>query len=241
MQRVLFHVGPFTVYFFGLMTAVGILAGIWLAVREGKRKGLSPENILDFALYAVIAGLIGARLVFVLFDLEFYLANPVEILRVNEGGLSIHGAILGGTLAALWFCRGRKLSFWRLGDTVAPSLALGEAIARVGCDIYGAPTSAPWGIPIGAQRYHNIPLYTTVALSAVFAILWLRRRRARYDGEILLWFLALYSVARFIIEYFRVSVSFLGLMTVAQFISLVIIAVALGLMRRLVRSRPAGR
>ncbi|MGE5576850.1 MAG: prolipoprotein diacylglyceryl transferase [Syntrophothermus sp.] len=237
MQRVLFHVGPLSVYFYGVMLAAGILAGVWLAMREGRRKGINPQDILDFALYAIVAGLIGARLVFVLFDLEFYLANPLEIIRLNEGGLSIHGGILGGALVALWLSRRRELSFWRLGDAIAPSVALGEAIARIGCDIYGAPTTVPWGILIGTQRYHNIPLYTTVALSAVFAVLWSRRKKARYDGEILLWFLILYSAARFIIEYFRVSVSFLGLMTVAQFASLVIIVASLALMRHRLASR----
>jgi phosphatidylglycerol:prolipoprotein diacylglycerol transferase len=136
-MNILFKLGPFTIYKLGFFVALGILAGMYLVLKEAKRKSLNEDDVLNFSMLIIISGFIGARLLFVLLDLPFYLKNPAMILHVNEGGLSFHGAILGGLIAAVIYTRMKKINFFKLADIVAPSLALAYGIGRIGCDIYG--------------------------------------------------------------------------------------------------------
>lgn len=236
MHSELFHYGFITVYAYGTMLSLAILAGGYLAVREANRKGISQEAVLDFILYACIAGLVGSRLLYILLEIDSYAANPVKIFALRDGGLSFHGAVLGGAAVGIWFIRKYQVSFGRLADLFAPSLALGYAIGRIGCFLngccYGIPTGAWWGV---FTRYapglrHPTQLYATAANLLIFAVLWRLRRHRRFDGYLFLLYLILYSVYRFGNEFFRENLGPPAPLTTAQIASLGIIGVSVALL-----------
>ena len=105
-MKPLFSIGPFTLHFFGLMIGIGAIVGLLLVIKEAKRRGLNHNQLTDGIMYSIIAGIIGARVVYiVIYDPAYYLANPAKIFHITEGGLSIHGGILGGVLFGVWFMK----------------------------------------------------------------------------------------------------------------------------------------
>ena len=179
---------------------------------------MGEESIVNLSLYVVVAGIVGARLYHIAFyDLRNYLSHPAEILSVWRGGLAFHGGIIGGLLAAIWFAKRQRISFWKLSDTLTPSLILGQAIGRIGCFLngccYGVPTRLPWGIifPEGSpgnftyasQPLHPTQLYQMVLNFSVFLFIWGRRKKGKYDGYLFLLYLILYSGGRFLVEIWR--------------------------------------
>jgi phosphatidylglycerol:prolipoprotein diacylglycerol transferase len=223
------------------MVALGFLAGILVAGREMKRKGMPSQLIYDLALYLLIGGLVVGRLVFVAFNLGFYLKNPLQILMFQNGGLAIHGSLLGGLAAGYLFSRGRKLSLGRLADAVAPALILGQAIGRIGCflngDSYGKITSMPWAVNFpGLEGFrHPTQLYEAGLNFVVFAVLWSLRKKEKFDGYLFLLYLVLYSIVRFVVEIFRESQILVSPLTVAQVASLAIIGGAVLIIMRKAR------
>ncbi len=221
-----FHIGPLSLTIYGLFIAAAIAVGLSVAGKVAKEKQVDPDLILELGTYAIIGGVLGARLLYVLLDLGTYLENPGSIIAIWQGGLSFHGAVIGGALAAAIYLRDKTVSFWTAADIFAPSLALSEAVGRIGCDVYGRAvvSSAPLALQIGGQAYHNVPLYTLVAQSAVFVLLW--RVRDRHTGGQLFWrFVFLFSVIRFFLEFVRDSVM-LGPLSVAQVASIGFIILA---------------
>ncbi len=174
--------GTFEIYWYGILIVLGALAGAYLATLEAKRRGIDPEHVWNGLLFALIFGVIGARLYHVIstpsgtdVSFDFYLQNPAEILNFRRGGLGIYGAVLGGILGAYLYVRfivtewGKKLfgemkrvEFAHLADIAMPGLALGQAIGRWGNffnqELYGYPTDLPWGIPIEAAR--RLPVFS---------------------------------------------------------------------------------
>jgi phosphatidylglycerol:prolipoprotein diacylglycerol transferase len=213
---VLIQLGPFELRSYGVVVALSFLLGLWLSTREAKRKGLDPALIQDFAFYALLGGIVGARLYFVAFsDPLYYLGKPWEILAVWHGGLGIIGAVAGGFLVAVWYCRKKNLSIWRFADTLAPGAILGQAAGVLACllngDSYGKPSSLAWAItytdpramaPLNVSR-HPVEIYEMAAYLLVFLLVWSTRKRFRTDGFVLLIYLAGYGAARFAVEFFR--------------------------------------
>ncbi|KKM11272.1 hypothetical protein SY88_09375 [Clostridiales bacterium PH28_bin88] len=230
MQRILFHLGPIHVNTFGLMIALGFLAALWVARREATRKGIGEERVTDFAIYALLAGIVGARLGYVFFYApQYYLRNPLEILFIHQGGMSIHGAVIGGVLVGIWYVRKHKLSFWKLADTLAPSLVLGEAIGRIGCDIFGKPmaTAFPWGVTVNGQLLHPAQVYEFLLDYLVFFLLWRKRQHIKYDGQLFLTYVILYAGVRGIVEFFRTNPVVYGPVSIAHVLSLAFIMIGL--------------
>ena len=157
MYPVLFQIGNFEVRSYGFIVAVSFLLALWFGTREAKGNDRASD-IQDFALYALVGGLIGARLYYVLFSRpSYFLQNPSEILAVWQGGISVIGSLFGGLVAALWFCRRRKISFWGLGDTLAPGIAIAQSVGQLACllngDSYGRPTDLRWAITYTDPRF----------------------------------------------------------------------------------------
>jgi phosphatidylglycerol:prolipoprotein diacylglycerol transferase len=221
-MEVLFRIGPLNIYKLGFFTAIGLLAGLYIAMKEASRKGIKEDEILTFAQVIVIAGFLGARLLFVLLNLPYYIKNPSMIWRVSEGGLSFHGAVLGGLLAGIIYARYKKVSFFKLSDVVSPGLALGYSIGRIGCDIYGKATKVPWAVTVDGIPRHPVQFYSALSGLIIFCILWMRRKTIQYDGELFLNFVLLYSVYRFFVEFFRESMM-IGPLSIAQWVSLFLI------------------
>ncbi|MFA6877679.1 MAG: prolipoprotein diacylglyceryl transferase [Fusobacterium sp.] len=147
MNPILFSLGKIKITYYGLMYAISFLLGIEIAKKYGEKKGLSPETIENYAFIAMISGLIGGRIYYVIFNLDYYLAYPGDILAVWKGGMAIHGGILGGIIGTCIYGRIKKLNPLLLGDCVAVPLLLGQAIGRIGNlmngEIYGVPTFTP--------------------------------------------------------------------------------------------------
>lgn len=147
MNPILLSLGKIKITYYGLMYAISFLLGIEIAKKYGKKKGLSPEAIENYAFIAMISGLIGGRIYYVIFNLDYYLAYPGDILAVWKGGMAIHGGILGGIIGTCIYGKVKKLNPLLLGDCVAVPLLLGQAIGRIGNlmngEIYGVPTFTP--------------------------------------------------------------------------------------------------
>lgn len=245
MHPVLIQMGPLVIRWYGAMITIACFAGMWIALKEAERKGIGKENIEGFFFYVLIGAIIGARIYYVAFsDLESYWSRPLTIFAIWEGGLAIHGAILGGFLVALIYTRRHDIPFWRLADTVAPSLVLGQAIGRIGCflngDAHGYPTNLPWGLiyspesPAGrmfpGQPLHPTQLYEMFFNLIIFMFLWRWRKRTRVEGNLFLIYVILYSAARIFVEHFRADkLLFLGELSAAQSISIVGIIIGIAL------------
>ena len=238
MYPVLLDLGVYQLRAYGVFAALAILTSIWYAGREARRKDLDPALVTDAAWPIVLAGLAGARLYYVAFnDPGAYLARPLEVLAVWQGGLSVHGALLGGLVAGVWYVRRRGVSFWKFADIVAPGLILGQAVGQVACllngDTYGKPTTLPWAItftdpramaPLGVPL-HPIQIYELVAYLAVFLVVRRVSRVATRDGAVVLAYAVAYGVARFVMEFVRGDPPVVAGVIVPQAISALLVAV----------------
>lgn len=218
MYPVIARLGPLTIYSYGLMVAVAFLLGIRVAGIEARRKHIKTDSVYDLAFYLIIGSLIGARVYYLIFfDPSVFVTNPVSILKVWEGGLAIHGAILGGMLSGMLFSRLRRVSFWKMADLVAPSIILGQAIGRIGCFLngccFGVPTESALGVrfPKGSLAsiayaglaVHPAQLYESALDITGFLVLWRMRQRMKFDGGVFLLYLMIYSCIRMVVSALR--------------------------------------
>jgi phosphatidylglycerol---prolipoprotein diacylglyceryl transferase len=223
---VIFEAGPFALRYYGLFIALGIVVAVWITGRELRRKGYDPNLALDSLFFVIPLGFLGARLYHVLTDWELYADDYAGIFRVWEGGLGIYGAVAGGFLGGLIFCKLRGISVLAFADAVAPGLVLAQAIGRWGNyfnqELFGRPTDLPWGIriapenrPLGygdAEVFHPTFFYESVwNVLVALVLLWVARRFAErlLDGDIFLLYVSLYSVGRFFVEALRIDPAFL--------------------------------
>jgi phosphatidylglycerol:prolipoprotein diacylglycerol transferase len=232
-------IGPFVIGWHGILMLIGIVAGVSLTFYLAKRNGIPEETILTAAVWAVVAGLIGARLTHVLDNLDTYLNDPLSILALHEGGLGWYGGLIGGILAVLIYARIRKFPLARFADAAGFGVLLGLAIGRIGCtingDAYGTPTSLPWGLvythpdafatPLVAG--HPAPVYEILWIGLVLAVMWWLRGRLRPDGSLFLISVAAYAVGRFLISWVRAEPAVLGPLHQSHLISIGLLAVAL--------------
>ena len=244
MYPILFQIGSFHVRTYGVIIALAIITGLLVARREAAKRGLKAETADRLFPFLVIPGIIGARIFHVIFTTPlYYFKNPLEIFAIWHGGLAIHGAIAGGILGVIWFAHRRRISFWSIADTLAPALILSQGIGRIAClfsgDAYGKPTSLPWAItfnnplsmaPIGIPL-HPTQLYEAALDFIIFIILLKLRFRIKMNGGLFLLYAGLYSIGRFIIEFFRGDERTYGIFGVsisaAQILSLLIFATVL--------------
>lgn len=255
MHPVLIELGPLVIRWYGLMIAVACVLGIWLAGKEAERKGINKDKIQDFFLYIIFGALIGARFYYVAFsDWAYFSDNPLSVFAIWQGGLAIHGGVLGGVLVGLFYTRRKKVSFWKFADMVAPSLILGQAIGRIGCffngDAHGYPTNLPWGLvyspesPAGqmfpGQPLHPTQLYEMVFNLMIFVVLWKVRKKIKVDGQLFFLYVILYSVIRIFVEHFRADkLTYFGDISSAQSIGVIGIVLSLILMVFLRRKKGA--
>lgn len=237
----LFQLGPLTIFPWGLTLSVAILLGTWTAIRLARQVGFEAEVILDLVIYLVIGGVVGARLFYVVFyDPGHFLQQPWEILALWNGGLVYYGGLIGGFLTGTWFVMSKKLPFWTLADVVAPSLALGYGIVRIGCFLngccYGKPTSSFIGVVFpyldGAPTLDTVLRYPTQLFSSafgfvLFGVLLLLWRKRKFEGQVFLAFLILYAVERTVVEYYRENLLIFGPVTISQLVSVLVVIPAL--------------
>ncbi|MGL6098648.1 MAG: prolipoprotein diacylglyceryl transferase [Fusobacteriaceae bacterium] len=150
MNPVFLEIGPIKIYYYGLMYAISFFLGIEIAKYFGKKRGISPDLIENYAFIAMLSGLLGGRLYYVLFNLNYYLSTPAKIFAVWEGGMAIHGGIIGGIIGTIIYGKIKKINPFLLGDAAAPALILGQALGRIGNlmngEVHGVPTFTPFSI-----------------------------------------------------------------------------------------------
>ncbi len=247
------QIGPFLLTWHGLFTVLGVLAGVWLAEREIRRKGMETEWVWTAAIWVLVGGVIGARLFHVIDKFPYYSQHPWQIFLVNEGGMAIWGAILGGVVALLAYLAYKRIAVWPVLDATAPGLILGQSIGRVGClingDAWGGPTGGDWGIVytnpkallpadlIGVPT-HPYPIYEIAWNMLVLALLWRLRRRSMPAGTLFMTYVVLYSLGRFFVSFVRQEVVVAFGLQQAQVISLIGFLAGLAFMVVLWRRAP---
>ncbi|RJP22877.1 MAG: prolipoprotein diacylglyceryl transferase [Candidatus Abyssobacteria bacterium SURF_5] len=234
MHPILFKIGPFELYTYGAFLAVAFLTAIYLGMRETQRVGLKPELAADLGIVVIIASIVGARIFYILFyDLHYTLEHPSELLKLRQTGLVYYGGLLFAVAAGLLYARRKGAPLLLLMDIAAPSIAIGQAIGRIGCFMsgccYGEATWVPWAVKFPHLEHlrHPTQLYESFAVFAIFlTLMWFRKRKGG-DGQVALLYVLLYAPARFIIEFFRGDNPevLLG-MTISQVISLLALMAA---------------
>ena len=250
MHPILLQFDNFTIHSYGFFIAVGFLVCLFLMRSKARKTGIDPDAVTDIALWTLVAGLLGARLLFVITKWSYYLEHPAALIRIWEGGLVFYGGFLSGLAVFIWQVRRKKLELWELLDLAAPSLAIAHFFGRIGCFLagccFGKPTdgvtwcSVVFTNPNGIAPL-NIPLHPTQLYDAVnnlllfFALEYVYRRR-RFTGQIFCIYLAWYALGRIVVETFRGDdvrgfVLFPWLST-SQFIAAMMLVAALALIWR---------
>ncbi len=239
MHPILIRVGSVTVHYYGLMYVIAVTVGFWLFTREARRKSLSlsTDDKLNLFLWLIPLAVIGARLYYVALRWEYYSCHLLDMIKLWEGGLAIHGGVIAGIAVVYLFSRVKTVPFWSLTDALSPGLILGQAIGRIGNlmngDAYGLPTNLPWGIrfpsqsPAGrafpGQATHPSMVYEMVLDLAIFIFLWRVRNKGYRDGFSTAMYFILYSLARFLVSFSRGDSLWLGPIRAAHVISVIVV------------------
>ncbi|WP_163099153.1 prolipoprotein diacylglyceryl transferase [Peribacillus alkalitolerans] len=246
LNPIALDLGPLQIHWYGIIITVGIVLALILAMRESERRGLQKETFLDLILYAVPIAILSARIYYVIFQWDYYSQNPGDIIKIWNGGIAIHGALIGSVITAIVFAKKRNISFWKLADIAAPSILLGQAIGRWGNfmnqEAHGGEVSRAflenlmlpdWIINqmyIEGVYYHPTFLYESLWNFAGVIILILLRRVNLRRGELFLGYVIWYSIGRYFVEGLRTdSLMLTDTLRIAQVISIVLIVIAVGL------------
>jgi phosphatidylglycerol---prolipoprotein diacylglyceryl transferase len=257
MHPIAIDLGPFPIHWYGVLVALGFIAGLWTASRRGLRSGIAGEKIIDLGPWLILGSIVGARTLYVIsYWRESFEGRPIwEILAVWQGGLVYYGGLIGATLACVIYLQMKKLPFWKVADIVAPSIALGCAFGRIGCLLngccYGRACSLPWAIHFPAGNPLNPPTYpvhptqvydSLLNLGLYAGLAWLYRHK-KFDGQVFGVYLVGYALLRSFVELFRGDYPeyqhyFGGWATPAHLVSIGILAAGLVLLRVLPRQEP---
>jgi phosphatidylglycerol:prolipoprotein diacylglycerol transferase len=251
------HLGPFSLHMYGVLLVAALLAALWLAGSLARKQGLDPQKVQDLGIASIIAGLVGAKLLLVLVDFDQYRSNPRALIDVLQSGGVFYGGLLGGIPIAWWYIRKHSLPLFPTLDVLAPAVALGQAVGRLGCFAagccYGASSTMPWsvifhdqdahalvGVPLGVPL-HPSQLYESFAsFLLLFFLLGVLKKR-RFQGQVFVTYLLSYAVIRFVLEFFRGDVArgtvFGGVLSTSQFIAIVVVFLTLAALP-LIAKRP---
>ncbi|MBI1874501.1 MAG: prolipoprotein diacylglyceryl transferase [Acidobacteria bacterium] len=252
----LFELGWVTVYSYGVMLAAAYLLGLKLAMMRARQRGLDSERILDLGIYIIISALVGAKLMLLVVDWDYFTKNPRELFSLFRSGGVFYGGLILAVGIGFWYMWRHKLPVWTTSDVMAPGIALGHVVGRLGCLLagccYGIQTTKPWGItftdPFAASnagtplnvRLHPTQLYEAGAEFLILILLLVADRKWRhYEGRTFWGYLLLYAISRFVIEFYRGDER--GMIwgySTSQFISVLIIPISIVMLVWLAR-RPA--
>jgi phosphatidylglycerol:prolipoprotein diacylglycerol transferase len=260
MHPILFRVGTWPVYSYGVLLALAYLAGLQFAVVRARRAGLDGARVMDLGIYLIIAALVGAKLMLIAVDFNYFRNQPAELLSLVRAGGVFYGGLIAAFGVGIWLIGRYRLPLWTTADMIAPGIALGHIIGRFGCLLagccYGRPTDVRWAItftdPVAAANVgtplqvplHPTQLYDAGAEALILIVLLVTERRGRgFPGRTLWLYLLLYAISRFIIEIYRGDErgAIFGMST-SQFVSLVILPISLFMLWRLKnRGAPIGQ
>jgi phosphatidylglycerol:prolipoprotein diacylglycerol transferase len=251
MHPILFRIGDWPVYSYGVLLALAYLVALQLAVARARRQGADGTKVMDLGIYLIIAALIGAKLMLIVVDFKYFAANPREILSLVRAGGVFYGGLLAALGAAIVLVRRYQLRLWATADWFAPGIALGHVVGRLGCLMagccYGKPTDVPWaitfnnplasanvGTPLGVPL-HPTQLYDAGAELLILILLLVTERRGRtFEGRTFWLYMLLYGISRFVIEFYRGDDRgmVLGVST-SQFVSIIVVPMAIAMLLRL--------
>ncbi len=221
-------IGNFTIYWYGVLFASAFIIAVihWslLARMDNRPSGIG----VDLALWIMVSGILGARLAYVISDFEHFRASPMEILRIDQGGLIYYGGFIASFLAVLVFIKVRRESMLSMADFTITGIPIGHAVGRIGCFLngccYGTASDIPWGVWIHSALRHPTQLYETALNVLVYFALMILYFRKRRDGSVLALYMVLYPAGRFVIEFFRGDERLSGFgLNVAQELSLLLV------------------
>jgi phosphatidylglycerol---prolipoprotein diacylglyceryl transferase len=240
LDPIAFTLGPIQVHWYGIIIGSGLALALYLAIREGNRRGLPKETFADLMIWAIPIAIISARIYYVIFEWGYYSKHPGEIPQIWNGGIAIHGALIGSVLTVYFFAKAKGISFWKIVDIAAPSLILGQAIGRWGNfmnqEAHGGEVSRSFlenlHLPefiinqmyIDGSYYHPTFLYESLwDFAGVILLMSLRRVNLR-RGELFLSYLIWYSIGRFFVEGMRTdSLMLTANLRMAQMISIALV------------------
>jgi phosphatidylglycerol:prolipoprotein diacylglycerol transferase len=244
----LISIGSFYIPTYGVLVALGFLAGLGITLRLARRIGLSTEKITNLAVYCAIAGIAGAKLFMFLFNAGEYLSHPSEIftLETLQAAGVFHGGFIAAFIVAAVYMPRHQLPVWPTMDAFAPGISLGHAIGRIGCFAagccWGKECHLPWGVyfrsnaaaPVPLDRpLHPVQLYESAANLVIFGILYRQFNRPHPPGQVIGLYLVLYSAARFIVEFFREhEQSLIGPLSITQWIALGLFVLGIAILLR---------
>jgi phosphatidylglycerol:prolipoprotein diacylglycerol transferase len=239
MYNDILKIGPLSIHGYGLMIGIGVIVALVVAAKRAKKRGLDTDFVYGLGLITLVFGFIGAKLLYCIVEIEAFLNEPMQVL--SGSGFVLYGGIIGGILAAMVYCKYKKVNFFEYFDLAVPSVAIAQGFGRIGCFLagccYGRETDSCIGI-----MFHNssiapngIKLIPTQVFSSagnflIALVLLLYARKNRKTGKVGALYLILYSVGRFIIEFFRNDYrGNVGVLSTSQFISLVILAIGIAM------------
>jgi phosphatidylglycerol:prolipoprotein diacylglycerol transferase len=234
MNGVAIEIGPFSIRWYAILINLGIIIAIFLSRYEAKRNNLNPDDLIDILIFALPAGIIGARLYYVAFNLSYYLNYPNEIFKIWHGGLAIHGGLIFGIFVGYIYTKIKRIDFLSWVDVVAPGIAIAQSIGRWGNFInkeaYGYATNLPWAIYVDGAYRHPTFLYESLwNIGVAVLLLYFLHKKYDYKGQIITSYAVMYSLGRFWIEGLRTDSLMFGNFRVAQLISVLIIIASIGL------------
>ncbi|MBD7908934.1 prolipoprotein diacylglyceryl transferase [Sporosarcina gallistercoris] len=246
IDPVAFSFGTFEVRWYGILIATGIILAFLLVQKEMVKRKMHPDFLTDMLIWAVPISIISARIYYVVFSWDFYKDHPGDIIKIWEGGIAIHGALIGAIITAVIFTRKRGVSFWKVADITAPGLLIGQIIGRWGNfmnqEAHGGPVSQSFlentiipdwimnQMTIDGVTYHPTFLYESMWNLVGLAIILLLRRVNLRRGEIFCFYIIWYSVGRFFIEGMRTDSLYGGGLRAAQVVSIIGVLIALGIL-----------
>lgn len=242
MDPIAFSVFGIDIAWYGILIVIGMLLALFVSssLIDGSR-GVTKDDFYDLALILIPIAVLTTRLYYVIFyDLEYYLQNPSQILNFRQGGLAIHGGIIGGLIVGYIWTKKKDVSFFYMTDIIAPGLALAQSIGRWGNFInqeaYGTPTDLPWAITIDGTKVHPTFLYESIITFSIFVFLYFYlSKRKKFDGQMFSIYMVVYSIGRFFIEGLRIDSLYFGPFRVAQLMS--ILGIIIGIIIYKVQSK----
>ncbi len=229
MYPELFTVFGITIYTYGLMVAIGFFAGMTYIIKHTNDIPIKKDRMYDFLFYLIIFSIIGARLFYVLVNIDFFIQHPADIIKIWQGGLVFYGGFITAILYTVWYCKYKKIDIKKLADVFAPAIALGHAFGRIGCFFSGCCYGKETQCFISINNRYPTQIIEAVGNLIIFFVLHKLYKKSHKNGYIFLLYLIFYSILRFSIEFLRGDdrgTFFLGL-SPAQNISIVIFIIAI--------------
>ncbi len=231
MHPLICHIGPFPVHSYGLMLALALAVSAVLFARDARRLAISSEVIYDLVFWIVLSGLLGARVFYVLLNVDFFMAQPLEIVMLQNGGLAWQGSFAGGFIGGLLFIRKYRLPLGAVLDSAAPFIALGQAIGRIGCLLNGCcyGKAASWGLyfPVWQERLIPTQIFMSLGELTIFLILRHKQPKVAGSGRLFILYVVLSSVERFMIEFFRADHQLYWGLSIFQYVCMALVVAAL--------------